>query len=369
MPKKKRNLIAASIVTLIIITLIVIRIANSSSVQRGIPAPVVEEGKITRGEIVKSESFTGDILPIQQASVYTKVNGNIEAIYVDIGDKVKKGQILALIDTTIYSQNMRQAKANYMQALANFENEKITFERNQKLFEDKLIAKQDLDNAKTAMDVSSAQEESANAAYSNAQTQLSYCRIIAPFSGFITKRYYDPGAYVTSSNNNQSSILFDLMNTDKLKSMVNIPEKDVPLLSTIKDIEVIPDALPGKVYHAVLKKISEAVDLDTRTMAVEIDIENPTQILKPGMFATITIILQKDENSLILPNEVVLNDEQGNYVYTINHDNTVSKKYVQVGIQQDNKDEILSGVDEKDRIVFVGQTLIKDRMKVKIAKQ
>lgn len=363
-----KKIIIISTIALLIIILIFIKVITSPKNETRNQTPAVEVGKIQRGEIVNSETLTGNILPIQQANIYSKVSGNIENIFVDIGDHVQKGQFLALIDTTIYSSNAKQAEANYYQAKVNFENNKLTYERNQKLSEENLIAKQDLDNSKTAMDASSAQMDAAKANYSNTLTQLSYCNVRAPFSGYITTRNFDPGTYITGSGNTGSTSLFTLMNVDQLKSIVNVPENDVPLLNNIVDIEVTADALPGKTFKAKLKKISEAVDLSTRTMAIEIDIENASKLLKPGMFASVVLVWNKKENTMTLPNEVVLNDDQGDYVYTVDQNNMVNKKYVTLGIKENNKYEILSGVSENERIVFAGQTLIKDQMKVRIVK-
>jgi membrane fusion protein (multidrug efflux system) len=372
--KRKRNIVIIS-VAVIALLLIALRLKNTDDAKRIMPKPTVVPGKVGKGEIQRSETLTGDILPIQQANIYPKVNGNIEKIYVDIGSYVKSGQVLALIDTTIYSQNAKQAYANYRQASANFENNKTNYERNKTLMQQNFISKQDLDNSRTTMEVASSQKEAAHAAYLNALTQLGYCKITAPFSGYITKRNLDPGAYVTSSGGGQSSTIFVLLNVDELKSIVNIPEKDVPLLNKVQAIEVRADALPDTVFNAKLKKISEAVDLNTRTMAIEIDIENPAshrsgpvKMLKPGMFASITLIFDKKPNSLILPDQVVLSDEKGNYIYVLNQDSSVSKKYIKLGIRQNNKNEVLSGIDENTNIVFVGQNLVKDKMKVKIIK-
>ncbi len=363
---KKKQLFIILPIAAILVLIFIVKISSSDPSARIIPKPIVVGGSAVRGEIVKSETLTGDILPIQQATIYSKVSGNIEKIFVDIGDAVSQGQVLALIDTTIYSQNMKQAKANYMQASANYENNQITYERNKKIFDQNLIAKQDLDNSKTAMDVSQAQKEAAYANFINASTQLGYCKITAPFGGYITKRFLDPGAYVTSSGTSQGSTLFMLMNVSQLKSIVNVPEKDVPQLNKVIGIQVIADALPGKIFDAKLKKISEAVDLSTRTMAVEVDIDNPARLLKPGMFATINFILERKPDALILPNDVVLNDDMGDFVYRINADSTVTKNYVQIGIRQNNKDEVLSGISDNDKLVFVGQSLIKDKMKIRL---
>ena len=364
----KKSYYILSGITLLLVLIFILKITSSDSATRSNLKPLVVIGQITNGEVVRTETLTGDILPIQQASIFPKVNGNIEKIFADIGDRVNQNQILALIDTTIYAQNAKQAKANFMQTEANYINAKLNYERNKKLLSQNLIAQQDLDNAKASFDVASAQREATEAAYSNAITQLNYCKVIAPFSGSITKRMLDPGSYVTSSTGSQSSILFTLMNIDRLKTIVNVPERSVPYLKNVKDVVVTADALPNQKFYGRISKISQSIDLATRTMAVEIDIDNSAKTLKPGMFATVQFILEKKSNAPIVPNQVVQNDEKGDFVYLLNADTTVSKKYVKVGIKMDSTFEVLSGLNANDKVVFIGQNLVKDKMKVKIAK-
>jgi membrane fusion protein, multidrug efflux system len=364
---KKKYILAGGAV-FILLLIFIIKIASGDSSKRLQPKPFVVVGMLAKGDVERIESLTGDIIPIQQANIFAKVSGNIENNFVDIGTRVGNNQILTLIDTTIYSQNAKQAKANFMQAQANYMNSKLNYERNKKLLDQKLIAQQDLDNAKAAFDIATAQKEAAEAVYNNAATQLSYCKITAPFAGTITKRNFDPGAYVTATTNAQGSVLFMLMNIDRLKAVVNVPERSVPYLSIVKDVNVIADALPYKKFSAKITKISQAVDLSTRTMAVEVEINNPGALLKPGMFATIQLATEKKSNANTIPNQTVLNDEQGDFVYVLNPDTSVTKKYVKIGIKMDDKWEILSGLTDTDKIIFVGQTLIRDKMKVKIGK-
>jgi len=364
---KKSYLIAGSTI-FILLLIFIIKIVSGDPSKRQIPRPVVVIGRLNKGDIQNTESFSGDILPIQQASIFSKVNGTIEKNYVDIGSRVSNNQVLTLIDTTIYSQNVKQSKANYMQALANCQNSKLNYDRNKKLLELKLVAQQDLDNAKAAYDIALAQQEAAEAVYNNAATQLSYCKITAPFAGTITKRNFDPGSYITATTNAQGSVLFMLMNIDRLKTVVNVPERSVPYLQSVKEVIVTADAIPNKKFTARISKVSQAIDLATRTMAAEIEIDNSGFLLKPGMFATIQFVTENKINANIIPNQITLNDEKGDFVYILNPDTTVSKRYIKIGIKMDDKLEILSGLDETDRIVFVGQTLIKDKIKVKIAK-
>jgi RND family efflux transporter MFP subunit len=324
-------------------------------------------GALQKGEIVQSESITGNVMSDQQANIYPKVSGNIERIFVDIGSNVGTGQVLALIDTTVYAQNARQARAAMKQAQANAENAKLNFDRNKALLDQNLISKQEVDNARTSYNVAQSQQEAASANLSNAMTQLSYCRVRAPFSGTIVKRMFDAGAYV-SPTNPQGSTMFILADLSKLKVMIPLPEKDVNLIPQIKDIIITSDALPNMQFKGRLGRTAGAVDLSTRTMDVEINIENNGRALKPGMFVNINLILNKKENTPILPHNVVQNDENGNFVFVVTPDSTAHKKYIQLGIQQNGQDEVLSGIDENDRIVVQGQTLVKDRSKVRILK-
>jgi len=330
--------------------------------------PTVQTSAPTRGSIARTLTFTGDILPIQQATIFPKVGGNLEQEFVDIGDYVQAGQLLALVDTTIYSQNARQARAAFMQAEATLTNAKITYERNKSLLDQNLIAKQDLDNSETAYKVAMAQDEAAGANYRNAATQLSYCRVTAPFGGFITRRYLDPGAYVTASSNVQGTTLFMLAEIQRVKIDVNILEKDVPLLGRIKNAEVKVDAYPNQTFSGRITRISQQLDLATRTMPIEVDLDNYQHLLKPGMFANVNLVMEKQNNILLLPTQVIMNDDSGSYVYRLSKDYTTHKTYIKIGISQDNMNEIVSGVTDSDQIVFMGQDLVKDGMKVRISR-
>ena len=370
MSKNKKIILAliAVLIAAFLLFLLYLKLRNTQETQRGIPVPAVITGTATRMDLTRSEYLTGDILPVQQATIYARVNGNLQKIFVDIGSYVREDQIIALIDTTIYAQNLKQAKANLAQAEATYKNNKVSFERNKTLFDQNLIAKQDLDNSRTTMESSLAQKDAAAANYQNAVTQLSYCKVTAPFSGVITKRLLDAGTYISTGGATVNSTIFVIMSTDKLKTLLNIPERDVPLLNSILDIEVKADALPGQTFKAKLTKVSDAVDLSTRTMTVELLIENPTKSLKPGMFATFKLVLEKRPNSLVLQSQVVLNDDNGDYVFVMQPDTTVTKRAIKKGIVDNNNVEILSGLTDADKVVTSGQTLIKDKMKVKISK-
>lgn len=317
------------------------------------------------GSITRKLSFTGDILSVQQANIFSRVNGNIERIYVDIGDYVSKGKTLATIDRSTYQQTVKQTEAVFNQAKAQVENNEVNYLRTKQLFDKGLSSQGDLDNAETVLKVSIAQMEAAGAGYQNARIQIGYCNITAPFSGYITKRFLDAGALVSSGTSNSIFMLSDISN---LKIMVNVLEKDISSLDYIKTANIRTDAYPDEVFPGKFKKISQAVDPGTRTMPAEISIDNKDKLLKPGMFARVEVVLEEHNDVLILPEQCVLKDDTGTFVYSVTDDLTAVKKYVEIGINSDNKTEIKSGIGDTEKIVSTGQELLKDKMKVKIVK-
>lgn len=364
--KKKWVIIISLVVVLVFASFVYYRINENlkAAQKQGKPLISVETTVPERGDISSVLSFTGDILAIQQTNIYSKVTGNIMKIYVEIGDYVNSGKLLAQIDPSTFVQSVRQTEGLLNQAKANLENNKVNLARTQVLFDKGLAPQGDLDNAATLVKVSEAQVQTAEANYNNAKLQLSYCSITAPFSGYITKRFLDQGALVSSGTSNS---IFILANTSKLKVMVSVLEKDISKLDEVKDVTLKTDAYPD-VFTAKFRKMSQSIDLNTRTMPVEVDLDNTGNMLKPGMFARVELLLDKHSNVLKVPLQCIKTDDNGSYIFTVTEDNTAVKKYVETGLRADNKVEIISGLNDSDRVVSVGQELIKENSKIKISK-
>lgn len=307
--------------------------------QRG--APLVKLEKPVRETVLYKLQFNGDVNAIQQAYIFSKVSGNIERIYVDIGRSVKKDQLLALIDQTELDQKVQETSAI-------FNNARTIYERTKQLLEQNLLAKEDLDNAEATMKI-------AQANYENAKTRLSYSRITAPFAGYITKRFLDAGALVSMNN----TTLFTLMDIDKVKVTVNVLEKDISLIPKVKKAIIVVDAFPGKEFYGVISRFSEAIDLSTRTMAVELDIPNNDHTLKPGMFATVTLVIEEHPNALLVPTQAILKDNNGMYVFAAAN-NTAKRYDIKIGIEQNTMTEILSGIEGTEDVITTGQQFVRD---------
>jgi RND family efflux transporter MFP subunit len=343
MKPKNWMMISGGLVAAGIAVFVIVRVAGGSSSDqaRRANAPLVQAEMPRREAVSYQIEFTGDVLPVSQATIVTKVGGSLERVYVDIGTRVVENQILALIDTTELSQL-------FMQMSASYQNAKVNYERTKELAEQNLLAKQDLDNAEAAMKV-------AQANYETAKTRLDYAHISAPFAGYITKRFLDPGAVVTAN----STTLFSLMDLDAMKITISVLEKDIPLISIGKKAVITVDAFPGKKFQGTVARYSHAVDLSTRTMAVEIDIPNTDHLLKPGMFASVTLVVDVHHDAVTVPTQALLKDDRGSFVYVLGGD-TAHRKGVRVGIEQNTRTEILSGLDGSERVITTGQQFAKD---------
>ncbi len=349
--KKRHRYIWFGVAVLIVIGVIGYRLSNRTDpakAQRQQPVPAVKVASPSVETITASVQYTGSMTAIRQAGVYSKVVGNLENVYVNIGDVVHEGQLLAMIDTTLLAQQ-------YAQAAATFHNAELQYQRSKDLYTQNLGSKQDEDNAEAAMLVAKANAE-------NAATQLSYARITAPFSGVITQRFLDPGAVVTASN----ATLFTLMNLDSMRVLVNVLEKDIPQVTVGKEADIMVDAYPDRHFAGRVARTSDAVDPATRTLTAEIDASNRDHALKPGMFSKVTIVLGEHRNAVTVPTQAVLGDSTGSWVFTVVDNHTAHRVPVETGVQQNERTEILSGLTGEEKLIVVGQQFVKDGAPVNV---
>jgi len=336
---------------LVLVALFVWRLASGDPAAdtRRQNVPVVKTENALRQTVRYNLLYTADVVAIQQAGIYAKVSGTLDRVYVDMGSAVRRGQMLALIDTT----ELFQTRA---QAAATAQNARLTYRRTKDLYDQKLVAAQDLENAEAAMKV-------ANATLDVATTRLDYARITAPFGGTITKRFLDPGAVVSPL----TSTIFNLMDLDRMKIIINVLEQDIPRVTMGLAASVTVDAFPGKAFTGTVSKFSKAVDLATRTMAVEVDIPNPGHLLAPGMFASVSLNVGEKKDALTLPTQALLKDDQGLYVYIARQD-TARRVRVGAGGEQNSRTEILSGLGGTEDVITTGQQFVRDGGPVAIQK-
>ena len=357
---KKSLRYALGIVALVILAFILVRVFTAKppkAKKASIPPVIVERPE--RTDIKYILEYDGDVLPILQANLFSRVNGLIDALYTDMGRRVRAGQLVALIDTSAAYQAVAQTAATYFNA-------KATEARERDLASKNLASQQDLDNAVAAM-------QAAKAAYEANRVMLDYAKIRAPFAGVVTKRWLDPGSVVTSNPivGNSNSTIFTIMDLDTVKIDVNVLDKDVAEIPEVTSATATVDVLPNHTFRAVVSRSAEAVTTTTRTMPVEILIPNKDHSIKPGEFARVTLVTGGNPRAITLPPQAVLRQGGQTYVYLVQDSagrSVARRRDVQTGVLQNNRLEITAGLDGTENVVVVGQTFVKANSPVSIVK-
>ena len=302
--------------------------------------------------ISQSITLTADIQPINQAAIYSQVSGYLDEISVRRGYHVKKGQVLAKINDTTYRAQLQQAQATMDYTCRNAE-------RYKKLVAKNLVSLDSYDLAKE-------QCEQSKAAVTYAKKNLAYTEITAPFSGYIFNRMVDKGATIPATTGaiaSGQSPLFTIVDVHIVKIVISVPESQVRFLHVGLPLQVMVDAYPGKVFPGKITRMNPALDIQTRTLAVEIDMDNFSGLLKPGMFARAVLLLRTIPNAMVVPNEALLNRNGKYYLYRV-AGGIAHRVRVNLGIRGKRHVQVLSGISPEDEIVVLGQQHLADGEKV-----
>ena len=208
----------------------------------------------------------------------------------------------------------------------------------------------------------------AKANLERAQTFLGFCRITAPFSGVVTRRVVDAGAFVpsaTSGSAAQNAAVVTLMEFDKVRVQVAVPENEVPFVRTGLPASVLVEELPGRAFEGTITRSSQALDESTKTMLVEIDLENPGHELRPGMYATARLGLEKLTEAVLIPADAALVEKSGTSVFII-ADGKAKKVPVKPGFNDGASVEILEGLSPDQQVIMVGKLALNNGQTVSI---
>ena len=374
--RRHPGLTVAAILVLALAGLVVFRLTSSGAKPDAKKSRVITVGIGTpiRQDLDVRLAFTADIEPDQQINVFSRVDGYIAKFHVDEGDYVKAHQLLVEIDHTDYvhavnraKANLAAAKADVLRQEANIRNARLTLDRMQKLIKDQFVSQQDLDNAQVNYDMALAQIESVRAqvkqmevALQQAETNLTYSYIRAPFAGYIAERTLDTGASVTGATGSTSTMtrgILTLQHIDTVRTMIEVVEKDVPLIKIGQKAEVRAEAYPNKAFMGQVTRIVQALNRGTRTMTVEVDLPNKDLALKGGMFARVEILVGMHPNAIQIPIDALTKLEEAQYVYVV-RDGKAHQMPVEVGVRSENMIEIIKGLAGTDQVIVSGKDLV-----------
>jgi len=318
------------------------------------PATPVQTIHPKRGDIVRKVTLPGNVMAYQEATLYAKIAGYLKSINVDKGDSVKEGDLLGEIEAPEMLADLVKARAEAEAAQLDYK--RVT--EAQKKASD-LVVPQTVDAAKAKSGV-------AVAGLQRIETLLSYAKITAPFSGVVTKRWVDPGALIpaaTSSSAAKSAAVVTLMDFTTVRIGVAIPDSEAPFIKKDLPVKVTVDELPGRAFAGTITRFAYALDESTKTMATEIEISNSDLVLRPGMWASVEVELQKKENALFVPAEALVTEKNKNSVFVV-RDGKAQKIPLQTGLDDGISVEILKGCGPGDAIITAGKQSVTDGQKV-----
>lgn len=365
----------------------------SSTRAAGSPAsaapPAVAVARVARGDLTQTLTLAAEFRPFQEIDVHSKVAGYVKSIAVDVGDRVKAGQLLAVLEIPELQDEIRQDEAAVRRNAEEIRRAKADLERAESahqvahlastrlagVIKDRpnLVAQQDVDDATARDRMAEAQVATAQAAIAAAEQQLevskatqtrtqtlfAYARITAPFDGVVTHRYADTGAMIQAGTASQTQTMpiVRLSENRLLRLTIPVPESAVTHIRLGESVDVRVEAL-GRTYPGKIARFAGRLNADTRTMETEVDVSNANLELIPGMYASADIALERISGALIVPVQALDRDEQKATVMVVTGGQT-ERREVKTGLELPDRVEVTAGLSENELVVVGSRSQLK----------
>jgi RND family efflux transporter MFP subunit len=329
-----------------------------------------------------------------ETPIFARADGYLTKRYVDIGEQVKAGQVMAEIETPELDQQLDQAKAtlansksglveaqsNLVLAAANLKLSQKTLDRWMQLETKGTVSHQEADEKGATRDVQVAQVDAAQAKISSARELVSaneanlrrleqlkaYSKVTAPFAGVVTSRTVDVGTLINAGNGGVSKEMFRVAQTGVMRVFVNVPQAYESSVKPGVPAELRVQELPGQVFRAMVARITGAIDPVSRSMLAIVVIQNPTGVLKPGMYSQVRFASARSLPALLIPGDALVSGAKGTQVAVVDHSDVVHFRDVKVGTDLGSEVEVVSGLTVGDRVVTNPSDAVHDGTAVEV---
>jgi RND family efflux transporter MFP subunit len=323
---------------------------DKETAQAALPAVSVVSPKLTTP--TDAIILPGNVQPFITSPIYARTDGYLRKWYFDIGAHVKKGQLLAIIETPEVDQQLAQARSNLLTAQANLDLATITKTRYQGLLKSNAVSQQDVDNAVGTFNANKAIVEADQAAVQRYSALVSFEKVYAPFDGVITARNTDIGDLINSgSSSNVKTDLFHISQPGKLRVYVNVPEEYSRGMKVGLTADLTLAEFPDRKFEGTVVRTADAINMTTRTLLVEVDVDNPTGTLLTGSYAEVHFAVPKQFSTFLLPVNTLLFRTEGLKVGVVKGGKVVLTA-VTAGHDFGNEIEIVSGLKADDQVII-----------------
>jgi RND family efflux transporter MFP subunit len=339
---------------------------NAETAQAALPAVSVVSPKRTTpaDEVI----LPGNVQPYISSPIYARTNGYLKQWYFDIGARVKKGQLLAVIETPEVDQQLQQARSNLLTAQANLELASVTKTRYQGLLNSNAVSQQDVDNAVGTYNANKAIVEADKAAVEQYSALVSFEKVYAPFDGVITARNTDIGDLINSgSSSNVNTDLFHIAQPGKLRVYVNVPEEYSRGIAAGMTADLSLAEFPDRKFQGKVVRTADAINMTTRTLLIEVDVDNPTGTLLTGSYAEVHLTVPTQTSAFLIPVNTLLFRTEGLRVGVVKEGKVVLTA-VTPGHDFGDQIEIVSGLKSDDHVIVNPPDSIVSGQEVQIVK-
>jgi RND family efflux transporter MFP subunit len=300
----------------------------------------------------------------QKVSIYPRINGFVQKIMVDRGSKVKKGEVLLVLEAPEVSQQYYAAQSKYIQASAMFASSKDNYERTLATSaEPGTISPHDLELSRARMLADSALMNSEHATFKAQEANLSYLTVTAPFDGVITERNIHPGALVGPDTRVDDRPMLLLEQEDKLRLILQVPEMYSAQLADRSSVQFEVNAVRGRSFKGIIARQAGSLNDRYRSEAVEIDVENPNGLLKAGMYAEVMLPLKGSAQALLVPASAVVTSTERKYVIVV-RDHYTKWIDVEEGNHHNDSTEVFGQLHVGDQVILSANDEIKEGIKI-----
>jgi RND family efflux transporter MFP subunit len=313
--------------------------------------PTVSVIQPKQGAPAEEIVIPGNVQPFIDSPIYARTNGYLKKWYMDIGTHVKTGQLLAEIDTPEVDQQLQVAKSDLATAEANLKLAETTSARYQDLKSTDSVSKQDVDNAEGDFEAKKATRQSAAANLKRLEDTQAFQKIYAPFDGVITARNTDVGDLINSGNGGAAQELFHIAQISKMRVFVNVPEQYSQAAKPGLTADLTLAEFPNRRFTGKLTRTSNSIDPGTRTLLVEVDVDNPTGELFPGAYAQVHLKLPNGRPVFILPVSSLIFQTAGLQIATVDPNNKAVIKAVTLGRDYGSEVEVVTGIAGDDKVI------------------
>ena len=363
---RARTWLFAFVVLVVLIAAVLVH-SRRGAARASLPAtPTVAVVKVAWTDLHKEIAIPAEFRAYAQVDLHAKVSGYVKQINVDIGDIVKAGQLLAVLEVPESREELAHATAAQQRSAAAYRDSHLAYTRLIAVNREhpNLVAQQDLDTAEAKDATAAGELAAARADVSKDQTLVDYTRITAPFDGVITRRYADPGALVQAGTASQTQTMPLVRLSDNYHLRLDFPVS-VDYAQDIRSgatVSVRVESLGGKTFVGRIARFTHTVDASTRTMTAEMEVENSNLALLPGMYATVILRAEERPHVMAIPIEAVPQGAKSVFVVDAKHE--VAERVIRLGLETPSQYEVLDGLADGDLVMLGNPMQLRPGQKV-----